>query len=69
MWVFPKNRGTPKWMIYNGKKNLVKWMIWGYSLFLETPIYIYTMDAQHLRFYETVLSHVRVMLITSLVET
>ena len=23
-WVFPKNRGTPKWMVYNGKL-----MIWG----------------------------------------
>ena len=19
VWVFPKNRGTPKWMVYNGK--------------------------------------------------
>jgi len=19
MWVIPKNRGTPKWMVYNGK--------------------------------------------------
>jgi len=19
MWMFPKNRGTPKWMVYNGK--------------------------------------------------
>ena len=38
-------------------------------IFGNTHIYIYTMDAQHLRFYETVLSHVRVMLITSLVET
>ena len=19
MWVFPKNSGTPKWMVYNGK--------------------------------------------------
>ena len=23
-----KNRGTPKWMVYNGK-TLLKWMIWG----------------------------------------
>ncbi len=28
-----KNKGTPKWMIYNGKpwKTLLKWMIWGFS--------------------------------------
>ena len=24
-----KNRGTPKWMVYNGKPYLFKWMIWG----------------------------------------
>jgi len=30
-----KNRGTPKWMVYNGKPNK-KWMIWGKkTLFLE----------------------------------
>ena len=29
-----KNRGTPKWMVYN-VKNLLKWM--GVPLFLETP--------------------------------
>ena len=23
-----KNRGTPKWIVYNGKP-LLKWMIWG----------------------------------------
>ena len=33
-----KNRGTPKWMVYNGKP-LLKWMIWGYHYFLQTPIY------------------------------
>ena len=27
-----KNRGTPKWMAYNGKP-LLKWMIWGYHFF------------------------------------
>ena len=32
-----KNRGTPKWMVYNGTP-LLKWMIWGYHYFLETPI-------------------------------
>ena len=32
-----KNRGTPKWMVYNGK-SLWKWMIWGEKpLFLGTP--------------------------------
>ena len=30
-----KNRGTPKWMVYNGKPYL-KWMIWGYPYFSET---------------------------------
>ena len=41
-----KNRGTPKWMVYNGKPSLT-WMIWGethyfwkhpYVFFLFTPI-------------------------------
>ena len=27
-----RNRGTPKWMVYNGKP-LLKWMIWGYHYF------------------------------------
>ena len=27
-----KNKGTPKWMLYNGK-NPIKWMIWGYPYF------------------------------------
>ena len=36
-----KNRGTPKWMVYNGKpwKTLSKWIIWidlGVPLFSET---------------------------------
>ena len=30
-----KNRGTPKWMIYN--KTLSKWMIWGYHYFRKHP--------------------------------
>ena len=35
-----KNRGTPKWMVYNGKlKTLSKWMIWGVPLFSETSKY------------------------------
>ena len=34
-----KNKGTPKWMVYNFK-TLLKWMIWGVPLFLETPICI-----------------------------
>ena len=31
-----KNRGTPKWMVYNGK--LIKMDDFGVPLFLETPI-------------------------------
>ena len=31
-----KNRGTPKWMVYNGKP-LLKWMIWGYHYFRKHP--------------------------------
>ncbi len=34
-----ENRGTPKWMVYNGKPYL-KWMIWGY----ETPKYTPTLS-------------------------
>ena len=36
IWVFPKNRGTPKWMVYNG--NPIKMDDLGVPLFLETPI-------------------------------
>ena len=33
-----KNRGTPQWIVYNGK-SLLKWMIWGEkTLFSETSI-------------------------------
>ena len=35
-WMFPKIRGTPKWMVYNGKP-LLKWMIWGYHYFWKHP--------------------------------
>jgi len=31
-----KNRGTPKWMVYNGKPEK-KWMIWGYHYFQKHP--------------------------------
>ena len=34
-----KNRDTPKWMFIM-VFSLLKWMIWGYSLFLETPMCI-----------------------------
>ena len=34
IWVFPKNSGTPKWMVCN-MDGL------GVPLFLETPIYSY----------------------------
>ena len=33
---FPKNRDTPKWMVYNGK-TLLKWMIWGSHYFRKHP--------------------------------
>ena len=33
----PKNRGTPKWMVYNAKTP--NHLIWGYSL--ETSIWIH----------------------------
>ena len=36
MGVSKKNRGTPKWMVYNGK-TLLKWMIWGYPYFWKHP--------------------------------
>ncbi len=35
-----KNRGTPKWMVYNIMENwtpLLKWMIWGYPYFWKHP--------------------------------
>ena len=34
-----KNRGIPKWMVYNG--NPIKMHDLGVPLFLETPIYVY----------------------------
>ena len=30
-----KNKGTPKWMVYNG--TLLRWMIWGYHYFWKHP--------------------------------
>ena len=36
VWVFPKIRGTPKWMVYSWK-TLLKWMIWGYHYFRKHP--------------------------------
>ena len=35
-----KNRGTPKWMVYNGKSKKMDDL--GVPPFTETPIYIYT---------------------------
>ena len=32
-----KNRGTPKWMVYNGKPYYIKWLIWGYHYFRKHP--------------------------------
>ena len=33
-----KNRGTPKWMVYNGKPYQIKMDDLGVPLFSETPI-------------------------------
>ena len=46
VWMYmgvSKNRGTPKWMVYNGRpmKTLLKWMVLGVPPFSETPIYIH----------------------------
>ena len=41
-----KNRGTPKWMVYNGKP-LLKWMIWGIPPFKETSIWPFSMQETH----------------------
>ena len=46
IWIFwnlgvSKNRGTPKWMVYNGKPHL-KWMIWGYPYFWKPPPFLPT---------------------------
>ena len=50
-----KNRGTPKWMVYNGKPYLTMDDLGGKPLFSETSIYIYiytlpktTVTARHL---------------------
>ena len=40
IWVFSKNRGTPK-MFGLQWKTLLKWMIWGYHYFRKHS-YIYT---------------------------
>ena len=45
-----KNRGIPKWMVYNGKL-LLKWMIWGYPYFWNLPVAIYSMNGQELDFF------------------
>ena len=40
-----KNSGTPKWMVYYIRENYIKIKMddLGVPLFLETPIYIYTL--------------------------
>ena len=39
-----KNRGGPaKWMVYNGQP-LLKWMIWGTSIFGNTHMMIVSFD-------------------------
>ena len=40
-WLYmdvSKNRGTPKWMVCNGKPYINPWMIWGYHYFRKHPI-------------------------------
>ena len=32
-----EDSGTPKWMVYS-RKPLLKWMIWGYTIFGNTQI-------------------------------
>ena len=36
-----KNRGTPKWMVYNGKPPL-KWMLWRYPNFRKHPCHFHS---------------------------
>ena len=39
MWVFPIISGTPKWMVYNYWKTLLKWDdLGGKPTILETPM-------------------------------
>ena len=35
--MFTQNMGTPKWMVYNYWKILLRWMIWGYPYFWKRP--------------------------------
>ena len=44
MWVFPKIRGTSKWMVYNGKPYL-KWMIWGENPTIFGNIHVFSLDS------------------------
>ena len=39
-WMFPKNSGTPKWMVYFMENPMNKWMIWGVKppIFGSTPL-------------------------------
>ena len=37
IWVFPENRGIPKWMVKVIGKPLLKWMIWGHPYFWKHP--------------------------------
>ena len=43
LWVFSKNRGKPKWMVYNGKPYLNGWFGWfgGTTIFGNTHIYYF----------------------------
>ena len=37
IWVFPKKRGTPKWMVKIMENPMKKWMIWGYHYIRKHP--------------------------------
>ena len=52
-----KNRGTPKWMVYNGSKPYEQMDDLGVPLFLETPKYIHSEHWDFVR--ERVLEGVR----------
>ena len=40
IWMFPKNRGIPKWMVKK-MENPIKMDDLGVPLFLETPIWLH----------------------------
>ena len=49
-----KNKGTPKWMVHNGK-TLLKWMIWGTPIFGNTQMNIVFGALGHQNFTKIIL--------------